>query len=50
MNTYKLINVMFIKLYLDYDLELDFLPQFTKNADICVKTVKTILDMTKEDA
>lgn len=46
----KLINVMFIKLYLDYDLELDFLPQFTKNADICVKTVKTILDMTKEDA
>ena len=31
----KIISVMYIKLYLDYDLGIDFYPQFVKNADGC---------------
>lgn len=46
----KIISVMYIKLYLDYDLGIDFYPQFVKNADGCVEMVKMILAMPNEEA
>lgn len=46
----KIISVMYIKLYLDYDLGLDFYPQFVKNADGCVEMLKMILAMPNEEA
>ena len=46
----KIISVMYIKLYLDYDLGIDFYPQFVKNADGCVEMLKMILAMPNEEA
>lgn len=46
----KIISVIYIKLYLDYDLGVDFYPQFVKNADGCVEMLKTLLSMPKEEA
>ena len=46
----KIISVMYIKLYLDYDLGIDFYPQFVKNADGCVEMVKMLLAMPNEEA
>ena len=46
----KIISVMYIKLYLDYDLGIDFYPQFVKNADSCVEMLKMILAMPNEEA
>ena len=46
----KIISVMYIKLYLDYDLGIDFYPQFVKNADGCVEMLKMLLAMPKEEA
>ena len=46
----KIISVMYIKLYLDYDLGTDFYPQFVKNADGCVEMLKMILAMPNEEA
>ena len=46
----KIISVMYIKLYLDYDLGIDFYPQFVKNADDCVEMLKMILAMPNEEA
>lgn len=46
----KIISVMYIKLYLDYDLGIDFYPQFVKNADGGVEMLKMILAMPKEEA
>lgn len=46
----KIISVMYIKLYLDYNLGLDFYPQFVKNADGCVEMLKMILAMPNEEA
>ena len=43
----KLIDVIYIKLYLDYDLELDFMPQFLENAKACVSMVKQIMELPK---
>ena len=45
----KIISVMYIKLYLDYDLGIDFYPQFVKNADGCVEMLKMILAMPNEE-
>lgn len=41
----KIVNVICIKLYFDYDLELDFFPQFQENAKNCVKMTKMLLEM-----
>ena len=46
----KIISVMYIKLYLDYDLGIEFYPQFVKNADGCVEMLKMILAMPNEEA
>ena len=46
----KIISVMYIKLYLDYDLGIDFYPQFVKNADGCVEMIKMLLAMPNEEA
>ena len=46
----KIISVMYIKLYLDYDLGIDFYPQFVKNADGCVEMLKMLLAMPNEEA
>ena len=46
----KIISVMYIKLYLDYDLGIDFYPQFVKNADGCIEMLKMILAMPNEEA
>lgn len=46
----KIISVMYIKLYLDYDLGIDFYPQFVKNAEGCVEMLKMILAMPNEEA
>ena len=46
----KIISVIYIKLYLDYDLGIDFYPQFVKNADGCVEMLKMLLAMPKEEA
>ena len=46
----KLIDVIYIKLYLDYDLELDFMPQFLDNAKACVSMVKKIMELPNEEA
>ena len=46
----KIISVMYIKLYLDYDLGIDFFPQFVKNADGCVEMIKMLLAMPNEEA
>lgn len=46
----KLIDILYIKLYLDYDIELDFFPQFVNNADECVKMITMIMDMPNEEA
>lgn len=46
----KIISVIYIKLYLDYDLGIDFYPQFVKNADGCVEMLKMLLAMPNEEA
>lgn len=46
----KLIDVLFIKLYLDYDMKADFFPQFVENAGDCVKMVKMVLALPNEEA
>lgn len=46
----KIISVIYIKLYLDYDLGIGFYPQFVKNADGCVEMLKMLLAMPKEEA
>lgn len=46
----KLIDVLFIKLYLDYDMKADFFPQFVENAGDCVKMVKMVLALQNEEA
>ena len=46
----KIFDVLYIKLYLDYDLGIDFYPQFVKNADGCVKMLKMILAFPNEEA
>ena len=46
----KLIDVLYIKLYLDYDMELDFFPQFVDNADECVNMLKMIMAIPNEEA
>lgn len=46
----KLIDVLYIKLYLDYDMELDFFPQFVDNADECVNMLKMIMAIPDEEA
>ena len=44
------IDVLFIKLYLDYDMKADFFPQFVENAGDCVKMVKMVLALQNEEA
>ena len=46
----KLIDVLFIKLYLDCDMKADFFPQFVENAGDCVKMVKMFLALPNEEA
>ena len=46
----KLIDILFIKLYLDYDMEHDFYTQFVDNADKCVNMLKMIMTIPDEEA
>ncbi len=46
----KLVDVLFIKLYLDYDMENDFFPQFVESADECVNMIKMIVSLPDEEA
>lgn len=43
----KIVNLICIKLYFDYDMGLDFFSQFQRNAEDCVDLVKTLLTMPK---
>lgn len=46
----RIIDFLYIKLYLDYDMNREFYPQFVENAEICVKIIKEILDLQIEVA
>lgn len=38
----QIINLIFVKLYLDYDLNKDFMPQFTANAEMMIKLMNDL--------
>lgn len=38
----QIINLIFVKLYLDYDLNKDFMPQFTANAEMMIKMMNDL--------
>lgn len=46
----RIIDFLYIKLYLDYDMNREFYPQFVENAEICVKVIKEILELQTEVA
>lgn len=46
----RIIDFLYIKLYLDYDMNREFYSQFIENADICIKVIKEILELQTEVA
>lgn len=38
----QILNIIFVKLYMDYDLEEDFFPQFIANRDMMIKMMNDL--------
>lgn len=38
----QILNIIFVKLYMDYDLEQDFFPQFIANRDMMIKMLNDL--------